>query len=159
MKRRKKTSGLRWILRFMLLWIISFLFITITLFVPSCSIIIKKSPQKFLEIGKKYFDKKDYKKSYNNYTKAIESNPNLFVAYWERALVDIKMDSLEKAIDDLTVYIESNPNRVNLAKAYNQRAEVMFKAGYKADGCSDLWSGCELNESNVPCEQFRLKCK
>lgn len=122
---------------------------------PSCP----KSPDSYIEAGRKCYEKKDYKRSYKFYTRAIKLNPTLYQAYWERANVEIAMDSLERAIDDITMYIESNPERLYLAKAYNQRAEVMYKLGYKSDACLDWDSACQLNVNNAPCEQYRLKCK
>lgn len=129
-----------------------FLFISVA---PSCP----KSPDSYIEAGRKYYEKKDYVKSYRNYCHAIKLNPTFYQAYWERANVEIKMDSLEKAIDDMTVYIESSPERVLLEKAYNQRAGILFKAGYKSDACNDWNLACELNQSNAPCDQYRLHCK
>ena len=159
-RRRKKIGGVRLISRFILFWIFSVILFSM-LFVPSCSILTKKSPQKYMESAKKYSDKKDYQKSYKNYSKAIEGNNSLFIAYWERALVDIKMDSLENALADMGIYIDSNPEKKLLSKAYIQRAEIMLKLGYRVESCDDYESACNLNQDNAPfaCEQYRLKCK
>ena len=149
----------------MLIWVFMFPIISFLIFSPSCSILKTKTPEKFMEIGKDFYNKKNYAKAYKNYTKAIEGNRSLFIAYWERGLVEIKMDSLELAIDDIGMYIESMrvkegvEDKKLLEKALMQRAEIMLKRGYKADACSDWSDGCELNVSNSPCEQFRLKCK
>lgn len=163
--RKKKIGSLRWISRVMLLWLIILLLLPMILFMDSCSVLIQKSPEKFLEIGREYYAKKNYKKAYLNYTKSIESNPSIFIVYWERALVEIKMDSLERAIDDMGIYIESMrikesvEDKKLLEKAFMQRADIMIKKGYKSDGCGDLEDACNLNISNTPCDQFRLKCK
>jgi len=130
----------------------------------SCSILKKKSPESYMESAKKYYDKKDYPKAYKNYTRAIKLNPILYQAYWERANVEVAIgDSLNKelAIDDITKYIESNPEKKILAKAYNKRAELELKFGYKSDACSDWLDACNLNQDNAPysCEQYRLYCK
>lgn len=165
MKRRKKTHGMRWIVRMMFLWFISLFVITMITFSPSCAIFPKKSPESYIESGKRYVDKKDYPKAYRSYTRAIKLNHDLFIAYWERANVEIKMDSLEKAIDDMGVYIEymrtksGDADKKLLEKAYMQRADIMLKKGYKADACSDFNDACQLNISNYPCEQVRLHCK
>lgn len=159
MKRKNKIGTLRFASRFMLLWVIALLAFSVVMFFPSCSVLIKKSPEKFMELGKKNADKKDYKKAHKNYSKAIAGNRSLFVAYWERGLVDIKMDSLENAIDDIGMYIESNPDRTMLARAYNERADVLFRAGYKSDACSDWENSCQIGFGVSPCEKLRLKCK
>lgn len=164
MSRRKKNS-LKAMSYGMFAWFFIFPILAFFLLSPSCAILPKKSPEKFLEIAKDYSTKKNYKKAYKNYTKAIEGNRALFIAYWERALVEIKMDSLELAIDDMGMYIESmrvkesESDRKLLEKALMQRADIMLKKGYKADACSDWMDACDLNISNAPCEQFRLKCK
>ena len=138
------------------LLIIFALFIISTYF--SCAILPKKSPNSYMEAGKKYYDKKDYVKAYKNYSRAIKLNPNLYTAYWERATAEIAMDSLEKAIDDISVYIESTPSQELLQKAYFQRALILDKRGYKSDACDDLNRACELTH-NKSCDLYRLKCK
>ena len=163
--RRKKINGLKVMSYGMLAWTIIFPVFAFFVLSPSCAILPKKSPEKFLENGKEYSAKNNYKKAYKSYTKAIEGNRGLFIAYWERALVEIKMDSLELAIDDMGMYIESmrvkesEADRKLLEKALMQRAEIMLKKGYKSDACQDWMDACDLNISNSPCEQFRLKCK
>lgn len=159
MKRKKKIGSLRLASRFMLMWVIALLAFSIVMFFPSCSVLIKKTPEKYMEIGKKNVDKKDYKKAHKNYSKAIDANRSLFVAYWERGLVDIKMDSLENAIDDIGMYIESGPDRTMLARAYSERGDVLFKAGYKVDACEDWTNSCQIGFGPAPCEKLRLKCK
>src|SRR3972149_8817276 len=99
--RTKKITGFRIMINAMTLWFLIFQIFAFFILSPSCSILPKKSPGKYLESGKKYFEKKDYTKAYKNYSKAIELNPVFYSAYWERAIVEIKMDSLEKAIDDM----------------------------------------------------------
>jgi len=149
----------------MFAWTIAFTTMLFFVLSPSCAILPKKSPEKYVEVGKKYSAKKNYAKAYKNYTKAIEGDAFLFVAYWERALVEIKMDSLEKAIDDIGMYIaymrgqESMEGKQLLEKAFLQRATILMKKGYKSDACTDWEDACSLNISNTPCEQYRLNCK
>lgn len=159
MKGKKKIGTLRIASRLMLLWLVAMLTCTVVMFFPSCSAIIKKTPEKYMELGKKNADKKDYKKAHKNYSNAIEGNKSLFVAYWERGLVDIKMDSFKNAIDDIGMYIESGPERGMMARAYSERGDVLFRAGYKVDACSDWATSCEIGFGTAPCEKFRLKCK
>lgn len=163
--RRKKINGLKLMSYGMLAWVFIFPVIAFLILSPSCGILPKKSPEKFLEDGKDYYNKKNYKKAYKSYTRAIEGNRSLFIAYWERALVEIKMDSLENAIDDMGMYIESmrvkesESDRKLLEKALMQRAEIMLKKGYKSDACDDYSSACSLNISIEPCQKYRVICK
>ena len=118
-----------------------------------------------MQTAKDYFDKKDYPKAYKYYTRAIKLNPNLYQAYWERSSVEIKLDSSEKSIDDMGIYIESMRGKSNdadkklLEKAFMQRADIMFKKGYKSDACADWSDACNLNISNYTCNLYRLNCK
>lgn len=165
MKKRKKISGLRVMSYGIFAW--AFIFPVFAFFIlsPSCAILPKKSPEKFLKDGKDYSVKKNYKKAYKSYTKAIEGNRELYVAYWERALVEIKMDSFELAIDDMGMYIESMrvkesvEDRTLLSNALMQRATIMFKKGYKSDACDDLNSACELSIHPKACDNYRINCK
>lgn len=131
----------------------------------SCSVFKKKTPERYMKMAQKCIDKKDYSKARKNYSRAIYLDGSYFLAYRERALVEIKMDSLERAIDDLGVYIESirmkesMEDKKLLEKALLQRAQIMLKCGYKSDACSDWTDACELNISNAPCEEYRLNCK
>lgn len=157
--RRKKLGKIKWTSRLLVLWIGILSVLSMATLIPSCALFPKKSPQSYMDAGRKYYIKKDYAKSYKNYNKAIMLNPVLYEAYWERANVKISMDSLEQSLDDMTIYIDSGPTIILLERAYNQRANIMFKLGYKVDACADWISACELNQSNYPCEQFRLHCK
>lgn len=163
--RKKKIGSLRWMMRGMLLWMISLAIIPIIIFTDSCSIFKKQTPKSYMESAKKYSDKKDYKKALRSYTKAIELDRSYFIAYWERSLVEIKMDSLEKAIDDMGIYIESmkvkesEVDRKLLSNALMQRADILFKKGYKSDACDDLNLACELSVYPKACDNLRIYCK
>jgi tetratricopeptide (TPR) repeat protein len=141
-----------------------FFTILISILLSSC-FLHKKTADDYMVSAKKYSDKKDYARAIKNYSKAIDLNRSYFIAYWERSLVEIKMDSLELAIDDMGVYIEdmrakeSVADKKLLEKALMQRAAIMLKKGYKSDACSDFSDACQLNISNYSCEQYRLHCK
>lgn len=147
-KSANKMAGLMFLIS--LGWV-AFLLVTLA---PSCP----KSPDSYIETGRKYYEKKDYVKSYRNYCIAIKLNPTLYQAYWERANVEIKMDSLEKAIDDMTMYIGSVSDQKNLQEAYYQRGIIMLKQGYKSDACDDFEKSCELNFPKG-CDAMRVYCK
>lgn len=125
----------------------------------ACSIIPKKSPESYMEAGKKCYDKKDYVKAYKNYSRAIKLNSGLFQAYWERSQAEIGMDSLERAIDDIGVYIGLTTDQKILQTAYYQRGVILEKRGYKSDACDDWKTACENLNLNKGCDMYRLKCK
>jgi tetratricopeptide (TPR) repeat protein len=142
-----------------------YFFIILLGIVLSSCFLNKKTTGDYMASAKKSSDKQDYKKAYKNYSKAIDLDRAYFIAYWERALVEIKMDSLEKAIDDMGMYIESmrvkesDADRKLLSSALMKRATIMKKRGYKADACSDWDDACQLNQSPAPCDSLRFKCK
>ena len=61
-----------------------------------------------------------------DYTKAIEIDPNYHFAYFNRARVKYELGDYQGAIDDYSKIIEINPNH---AFAYSNRARVKRKLG------------------------------
>lgn len=157
-KGKKKIGSFRLASRLILLWMLAMAVVSIFM-LSSCSSIIKRTPEKHMEIGKRFSEKENYKKAYKSYTRAINGNRSLFIAYWERGLVDVKLDSMENAIDDIGMYIESHPDTISLSKAYNERGDALFRMGYKSDACDDWSNSCNLGRENSSCQKFRLKCK
>lgn len=105
------------------------LFISITLL--SC----KKSAAEFVESGNKNFDLHKYYKAIEDYSLAIEADPNIAIAYNNRGLATIKLfvnaeekatfsDSLKNSIiNDYNKAIEFNPN---MSEAYNNKAIALI---------------------------------
>ena len=118
--------------------------------IPSCVLVGTKTPEGYLKAGRKYSEKEKYAKAYKSYSKALEGNSTNFILYWERALIEIKTDSLENAIDDIGMYIayirggESQADKKLLEVALMQRAKILKKKGYKADACDDLEDACRI---------------
>lgn len=139
-----------------------FIFVIIFMVVSSsCSLLTKKSSEKYVQIGANYFSNKNYSKAYKNYTKAIEVNSFCAKAYWERATVNALLDSSEKSIDDWGKFLAFSTNADSLCTAYYNRGNMMFKQGYKSDACDDWKNSIDLNgkSSNNSSEQYRLHCK
>lgn len=158
---RKKIRGFRMISYgmfacFMLFPVIMFMAVS-----PSCSILTKRSCEKYMQSARKYSENKDHIKAYRNYTKAIETNKLYAKAYWERATVGALIDSSEKSIDDWGMFISFSKNTDSLSTAYYNRGNLMLKQGYKSDACDDWKKSSDLNgkSSNKSSEQYRLHCK
>lgn len=137
---------------------IAILIFTLSIVMASCSLLHKKTPEDYVESAKKYYDKKDYIKSYKQYSKAISLNAFFYPAYWGRANAEIALDSLERAIDDMSMYIGNISDQKILQEAYYRRGIIMDKQGYKSDACDDFKNSCNLN-FNKACDIYRLKCK
>jgi tetratricopeptide (TPR) repeat protein len=109
--------------------ILIMLFISITLL--SC----KKSAEEFVESGNKNFDLQKYYKAIEDYSLAIDADPNIAIAYNNRGLATIKLfvnveekatfsDSLKNSIiNDYNKAIELNPN---MSEAYNNKAIALI---------------------------------
>ena len=68
----------------------------------------------------------NYEDAIEDYTKAIEIDPNYHFAYFNRARVKRELGDYQGAIDDYTKAIEIYPNKAYL---YNYRAESKRKSG------------------------------
>ena len=71
----------------------------------------------------------NYKDAIEDYTKAIEIDPNNVFAYRLRADSKCKLGDYLGAIDDYTKAIEIFPNKPNKAYLYNYRASAKRKSG------------------------------
>lgn len=133
-------------------------FVLISILAPSCP---SKSAQGNYYDAKKFVAKKDYVKAYRCYARVLKIDPNFTPAIFEKAALDVLMDSTEKAIDDYSSFIGLTKNTDSLCTAYFLRGNVMLKGGYKADACQDWETACDLNQkmSNQACEKYRLNCK
>lgn len=82
----------------------------------------------------------DCAKAINDYTKAIEINPNYAEAYYSRGKVYDKQRNLPQAISDYTKAIEINPN---YADAYDARGFAYFTQGDADRANVDYMKGLE----------------
>ena len=69
---------------------------------------------------------KNYEDAIEDYTKAIEIDPNYQFAYFNRARVKRELGDYQGAIDDYTKAIKNDPNN---HFAYQFRADVKRKSG------------------------------
>jgi len=65
--------------------------------------------EEYLHRGDAYFEKEEYDKAGADYTRAIELEPNLAVAYYNRGVAYLRKDKYDEAIADLTKAIELDP--------------------------------------------------
>lgn len=82
---------------------------------------LEQEEQKRLVSAKDYFDialayqeSREYDRAIENYTKAIELNPNFATAYYDRGKSYVIKHEYDKAIKDLNRAIELNPEDANL---------------------------------------------
>jgi len=74
-------------------------------------------------------------KTIADYTKAIELDPKLAVAYYIRGMAYEKLEQYDKAIADYTKIIELNPKS---AAAYNYRGNAYLEVGKQKEAEADF---------------------
>jgi tetratricopeptide (TPR) repeat protein/V8-like Glu-specific endopeptidase len=89
----------------------------------------------FILAGFDRLDKKDFAGSAKEFTKALEINPNLFVARFWRGSCSLLIGDTRTAIADLTRAIELNPKKV---EAYMYRGSAYAKLGNRQLALADL---------------------
>jgi len=91
-----------------------------------------------------YNGKGEYQKATIAFTKAIELDPSLAIAYCNRGWVYVKLGQYEEAIADCTKAIELDPS---LAFAYNCRGWAYTELGQYEQAIADYNKAIELDPS------------
>ena len=82
-----------------------------------------------------YYCSGKYQKAIDNYTKAIELDPEFAFAYFNRGIAYTKSGEYQKAIDDYTKAIELNPEDANV---YYTRGIVYAIQKLPTTACDDF---------------------
>jgi len=85
---------------------------------------------------------KDYYGAIEDYTKAINNNPNFVNAYYNRGISKGKLEDKEGAIEDYTKAITIEPNDVS---AYNNRGNLKRKLGDYYGSIADFTKAIVIN--------------
>ena len=83
-------------------------------------------PRSYYNKGQVYWDAKNWVMAIGELIKAIQADPNLTDAYWDRAYSYSKLDQLEDSLDDYTKVIQLHPDD---ALAYYQRGIAYEQLG------------------------------
>jgi tetratricopeptide (TPR) repeat protein len=92
--------------------------------------VVSENIQKHLEQGNTYFGQKQHDKAIDEFTRAIELNPQLAIGYYDRAYVYTKQQDWSSAVADLNKAIAIDPG---LAAAYWLRGQVYYFNGSSYD--------------------------
>ena len=92
---------------------------------------------------------REYEKSIEHYTRAIELNPGLTSAYHNRGHVYYKTGEIEYAIADYTKAIDLEPNNPNIVQAYHNRGHVYCRRGEVEYAIADYTKVIDLNPNYV----------
>ncbi|MBN1621800.1 MAG: tetratricopeptide repeat protein [Endomicrobiales bacterium] len=88
----------------------------------------------------------DLKKALRFYSKAIKSNPELYVVYVERGNIYVKLNKPKKAIENYSLAIGYNEN---YSDAYSKRGVLYTMTGNVIKGILDLKKAMKLNPNDV----------
>ncbi|MGE0269209.1 MAG: tetratricopeptide repeat protein [Candidatus Omnitrophota bacterium] len=100
--------------------------------------VIKKSPQKprgYLNLGKAYLDRRDYRQALSYLNKSIQLKPQNYDAFNYRGLLLYQQGLLSMAVDDFTRAVEIDSTRT---AALVNRGNVYRKIGQYALALSDI---------------------
>ena len=90
--------------------------------------------------------RKEYKKSIEHYTQAIQLNPNHAPIYQNRGLAYYKRGEADNAIEDFSKAIDLNPNYVD---AYSNRGVAYYKRDEFDRAIEDFSKAIDLNPNYV----------
>ncbi len=112
----------------------------------------------YYERGNAKSNLEDYRGAVIDFTKALESNPNLNDCYYFRGQAKLFLDDNRGAIIDFTKYITKSPNGERLKFAYAQRGLAKISLNQKESGCLDLSKSGELGYEGAY-ESIKELCK
>jgi len=99
-------------------------------------------PRSYYNKGQVYWDAKNWVMAIGELIKAIQADPNLTDAYWDRAYSYSKLDQLEDSLDD---YTKAIPLDTALAWASNNRGFTFRNLGQTANADADDAKACSLD--------------
>jgi tetratricopeptide (TPR) repeat protein len=97
---------------------------------------------KYFSLGHECFNKKDYKGAIDDWTQAININPNYAGAYNNRGITRSELGDNQSAIDDFTQAININPN---CADAYCNRGNAHSELGDNQSAIDDFTQAININ--------------
>ncbi|MTJ35175.1 tetratricopeptide repeat protein [Dolichospermum sp. UHCC 0260] len=97
---------------------------------------------KYISLGTECFNKKDYKGAIDDFTQAININPNYAKAYFNRGLARYHLGDKQSAIDDWTQAIRINPN---YADTYYSRGLAHSELGDNQSAIDDYTQAININ--------------
>ena len=98
----------------------------------------------YFNSGKAKSNLEDYRGAIQDYTKAIELNPNHTYAYNNRGIAKVELEDYSGAIQDYTKAIELNPNH---AYAYYSRGNAKVQLQDYRGAMQDYIKANEINRN------------
>lgn len=112
--------------------------------------------EKEKQMGNDYLRAKDYEMALQSYTKAIDLNPQNSAAYFNRALVLLKLKKFKKAAEDCdkAIIIKND-----YTKAYHRRAKAYIELKEYEKAVPDLEKVLEKEQENEEANLELKKCR
>jgi tetratricopeptide (TPR) repeat protein len=107
---------------------------------------IKWDTALFLFKGTAYINKELFDDGITEFSKAIASEPDYFVAYIQRGNAYLNKDELDEAVTDFNQSLKLNPH---LATVYGKRGVAYYKQGSYDLALSDYNKALEINPDDV----------
>ncbi|MEH2048891.1 tetratricopeptide repeat protein [Nostoc sp.] len=105
-----------------------------------------KSADTYYNEGLEKYNNKDFSGAIEDYTQAIEINPNYANAYMNRGLAHYDLGDNQAAIEDYNQAIKINPNYAN---AYINRGLARYDLGDKQTAIEDYNQAIEINPNDA----------
>ena len=140
------------------------LVILFAVFIPSCVISkllsSKKTPEYYLNQGKRQMADTDTHEAIKSFTRAIKLNPNYMDAYMERAKANLVVDSIINAIGDYdSVMVRLKPNEyMKMGELYFLKGDALFLLGADTIACRCWRKAKDLN-NQTSWDRIRKRCK
>lgn len=100
----------------------------------------------YMNIGKRWFDSRQYEKALTYYNYAIELWPVFSEAYNNRAVAEIRLNRIDQALSDLKQAISLDPN---CAAAYYNRGRLWLKVDRYEDALRDFTRAKKIDPNNM----------
>jgi tetratricopeptide (TPR) repeat protein len=113
---------------------------------PSVSPTPTMSAKDYYDRGREKDDKNDYKGAIEDYTQALELDPNFTVVYYYRGYALNEIDDYKAALEDFNKYLQLNPNDIG---ALNNRGNVYYNLDNYQQALIDLNKSIQLNSKNA----------
>ena len=110
------------------------------------AITLNPTGETYYQRGNAQFDLGNYQEAVEDYTAALEKNPDYLAAYFNRGLAYLELNQLQEAVDDYTKVIEINSNDPD---AYYQRGLAYHRLNDYSQAIADYTSVIQLNSQDA----------
>ncbi len=111
--------------------------------------------ENYLKRGLNRFQKNDFKRAINDFTRGLRSNPENIDIYLVRANAKIKIEQFKKAIEDFNIYLQYNSKNIN---SFLDRGDCYLKLGSKELALKDYDKASSLGSELGKVKKNYLEC-